>query len=362
MSMSVIVDSNMLIADFCLTKSFMTMVLDITSTIDDAVLVIPQIVLDEVENHMRLKIVSAFKEITKAHNALKQMGSPNLFTLEDLASVEMTSVQNFMSNLENFSPIFVPYPSVSHRETVRRIFEQKKPFSTSEKGYRDFLFWQSVLEFAKDRNGEMIIATKNHHDFCVPDQRTLHPDLEQDLIARSLDPSRFSVVESAEDLRLPIPRGEEGSPLQVSQFLGTDIGELIATEFPLYRYEVSADQADALEELGELTIDLVEDVHDVKRVWGLETKGGEKILRVLCTASCELTGFLHKSDYFLDVTDDIYIADENWNAHMMAVAIGRTCEMDLTITMSRGEHVEVEVNDLTFSRSLDSASACDGMG
>ncbi|MDA0302641.1 MAG: hypothetical protein O2822_08950 [Chloroflexi bacterium] len=64
----------------------------------------------------------------------------------------------------------LPIPEVSHEVVIDRMHRGSKPFGRGgeqrEKGYRDFLIWQSVLELKPSASGALALVTGNTKDFA----------------------------------------------------------------------------------------------------------------------------------------------------------------------------------------------------
>lgn len=120
----------------------------------------------------------------------------------------------------------LPYPSISHRELVRRCcIEEKKPFPTNtphsprkaqkaqpaapevvrdnDRAYRDALTWFSLLERAVqfDRKQDSIIfVSKDASEFADPQQPgQFHPDLLSDMATRKISKQVLSLRTSLAD-------------------------------------------------------------------------------------------------------------------------------------------------------------------
>ena len=63
---------------------------------------------------------------------------------------------------------------------VDRILAKRRPFTDSEKGYRDALIWHSTLEVASA--GRTVLLTANTRDFAEAGDKSAPPNLASDLV------------------------------------------------------------------------------------------------------------------------------------------------------------------------------------
>jgi hypothetical protein len=73
---------------------------------------------------------------------------------------------------------FVPIPSTSHKQILDRYVSRKRPFHNGEKGYKDYLIWQNVIELACSSDEPVAFISANTHDFG---KAVLHEDYLIDL-------------------------------------------------------------------------------------------------------------------------------------------------------------------------------------
>lgn len=91
-------------------------------------------------------------------------------------------------------------PAVTHTELVERVLAKRRPFTESERGYRDALIWYSTLEQAA--LGPTVLLTANTKDFATKGDHG-HPladDLAADLRERAIPPGNVVIHTSTGEL------------------------------------------------------------------------------------------------------------------------------------------------------------------
>lgn len=185
---------------------------------------LPGVVLDEAVSHRDRQLRKASDTLRAAQRDFNRL-NPGRSTSTDeavLAASPATNVdlkelvrefrRSIVDDIGGEGAI-LPYPSVSHRDMVHRVLTRRRPFSESEKGYRDALIWYTVLEHAQER--PIVLFTGNTKDFAEADGR-LAVDLVDDLRLAGLATDRVVIAtDFAEVLdRVQVLRGfvdaEEG--------------------------------------------------------------------------------------------------------------------------------------------------------
>lgn len=130
--------------------------------------------LQELERHSRTARRS-LRQLTRLTG--RRLESPDLDIDID---TEATSFENtLLQNLAQAGVTILPYPEVAHEELARRAISRTRPFDQKGSGYRDSLIWFSILRFASEDQGHILLVTGDN-DF-TDDSGKLHPDLKEDL-------------------------------------------------------------------------------------------------------------------------------------------------------------------------------------
>lgn len=185
--MKVLIDTSAIYPDVCFRSADSRILLDAIGTQVTGVLV-PEVVLRELVNKQREALVDAFDAHQKLMRILTQMCVEPPERLMRPANVgeRGAAYSVFLINLMK-PPLWLklPMPQVSHDAVVTRELHRRKPFAPKGTGYRDYLIWLSLLEYAKANPDPIHFITGNTKDFAEGEQ--LHPDLLSDLKAIRAD-------------------------------------------------------------------------------------------------------------------------------------------------------------------------------
>lgn len=246
--LSVVLDSSILCSDLHFEgHSFRIFFDGLKQT--DLQLFVPEIVIDEVVNHFRKKIVkNAGKIKASERNIAKLLKRPIFPIINDKQINEECSRYReiLIRKLQGINSKILPYPNVSHKEIVSRKFSNRKPFKNSGIGYRDFLIWSCILDLAHQSGSEIIFISANTQDFG--NGTILHPDLIEDLELRGIDSSLTSIMisidkfnskyiipnlESLDSLKIQIQEGRVPE-LQLHEWVKSEIIVILSDEDLMY--------------------------------------------------------------------------------------------------------------------------------
>lgn len=160
-------------------------------------LLLPEITAQEVNNkylQSRDKVLNSYESALKDLAKLK-IEVPN--TSEQVKAINYDIIDILRSLTGQLS--LVGYNEVPHARLIEKALKPKLPFRDGEKGYRDSLFWISVLHHIKQHNyqGEVVFLNQNSKDFFVErgGDKVFHPDLQEDIDRMGIS-ARFLIHES----------------------------------------------------------------------------------------------------------------------------------------------------------------------
>jgi PIN domain len=196
----IIVDANILIADFGLSGTAFRVAFDgIRRTASR--MYVPEPAFAEAVAKHREHLAEAQDQLRKAATALRRLGRRDL--AESVIGIEVgdaaaTFALRLRRELLGKGVGFLPWPEVSHEVVVQRMLWGRRP-TRKDLGYRDTLIWECVLAHLRvDRPAEAIFVTNNTKDFCADDG--LHADLTKDLVSAGIKPGSVKVETSLEGL------------------------------------------------------------------------------------------------------------------------------------------------------------------
>lgn len=183
--MKVVLDSTVFIPDFFLDKPQHEVFRDYFHGLPPRTLLIPEVVVLEVINAYTEEYKKIIKQMEKVESS---------YEVELEKKVEEYSVK-FEGILKSFSANLLDITKASHGKIVGRDLSRKKPFTSSGRGYRDTLIWESILEIVKSEEDDVIFLTDNYKDFCCSNSSNeLHPDLREDLKNMGISEGKVRII------------------------------------------------------------------------------------------------------------------------------------------------------------------------
>ncbi|WP_024682762.1 PIN domain-containing protein [Pseudomonas syringae] len=170
---AVIIDSNFLIRDYPLRGNALQKLVK-TKKFYALEICIPEVVRDECIGNFTKDAAIASKELVGLSDKLDRIGLLGVLNKNMVAKQLDLSRQKYARRLHKFitdnDVRLLPYPSVTHKDVVERIYEQRKPFTdvgVREKGYKDFLIIASIKEYLKHgAQDNVLFLTENVADFA----------------------------------------------------------------------------------------------------------------------------------------------------------------------------------------------------
>jgi PIN domain len=184
----VVLDANVLAADFGLTSGPMQWLLE-QGRERELRIVVPKVALIEAVAGYRRQADEARLQLQRALRQFRRLGS-DLDELvprpldDDVANYEVA----LSDALRGARALIAEPPNVGHDEIARRAASRIKPFNERGSGYRDTLIWMTVLERAAQAD-EVVFVSANVKDFAEPGEpdQALHSSLRSELIEAGVD-------------------------------------------------------------------------------------------------------------------------------------------------------------------------------
>lgn len=204
--MKVVLDSNIIIADFNLSSPEFKILLTSART-RRIELYIPHIVLDEVFNKFKQHLEKVQSEICLGFEKLNRLTKTNLESgiSNDFISACKCGYESYIKEVTSIHNIqIIPYPNISHQYLAKKAMHIKKPFNINEKGYRDSLIWENIKSLISKENInietslEVAFITGNHKDFLT-DEGDFHDDLVSELVSEGIKSESIFALRSVRD-------------------------------------------------------------------------------------------------------------------------------------------------------------------
>jgi len=139
---------------------------------------IPEVVVGEMVNHARERIDGALARIGNGTASLGRLGLSAGTSPRPGAILAREFERRLRERLKAHRVEIPGYPAVDHATLVERSIAGRRPFRTSDRGYRDTLIWHNVLDAAA--NEEIALVTSNTQDFADASKTGVHPHLLDD--------------------------------------------------------------------------------------------------------------------------------------------------------------------------------------
>jgi predicted nucleic acid-binding protein len=160
---------------------------------------IPAVVIQEAVNLFRRTLEESITRIEREVVSIRKVArrldrelAPSL--VEQLRAETKRYETELRDRLDRLGITVIPYPDVTHSSLVDRILDGRKPFGKSDRGYRDYLIWRSVLAVAQQCESHVVLISANSSDFA--DGEILDKDLVEEATAIIGSSDRISYVPS----------------------------------------------------------------------------------------------------------------------------------------------------------------------
>ncbi len=365
--MKIIIDSNALIPHYYfLQGSNFELIKKFIKHNPETSLVLPKIVLEEVTNKYRKHLEEDYKNCQKLYiKFINKFPRTNLikepFNLD--INEESRNYNYFLTTdiKEDFNLEIFDYCQISHERIVNRAILHKKPFDEkSEKGYRDSLIWESILDIAQKAEDEVVFITNNKKDFLSGETTDLHPELIADLEAINIPLEKIRVFKSIGDFvkEFILPKIKQiGKVILEENLKEYTIIDYLRSERESIKTKIETELENLLrhkEELEELSIRCLESPTNLEIVQTGEIEKDEVFVNFNVNYSIDVECLVLKSSYWSSEegkTLNISIIDPDWNEHYI---LGETilvtrANFSATFNLEEKEFTTYELNEIELN-------------
>ena len=338
--MKLVFDTNIIHEDFHLYGGRITKLCSAAEKLGYDLL-IPDVVVDEMVNQYRKKMVSFLPGYTEV---LKMMArtqeKPVKLDKEAFLQTNVDDYERFLrKQIADLGIQTISYPAVDIKKLVHKDLNVKKPFKEVKDGnigYRDALIWESIKSICQQpqaliEDPQIEFLTENTKDFA-DSYKGLHPDLVKELKDAGL----------AENCVVLIPDVKEFFEKRIDTELEEldEIKEKLQKEGKFNRFNLQEEAERVLvqdyikEVIDDTDFDsgqrnylpeYVEDptVNDVEipkieEVSVRRLTDQTVLVEATATSAVALDFFVYKSDYYLFDEDSMpFIIESDWNDHYM---------------------------------------------
>lgn len=186
----ILLDTNVIVGNFWMDGGAFSALLSNYKVASEK-LIIPQVVIDEVECQHEKKIDEELENIAKRLNNLEVY--LNKFDLNGLIKKRRNELNypEHINNLINKHEVQVlDYPSTEHSSIAKKAMRRSKPFKRNGEGYCDALIWENILSILKsDDCEELHFISNNSKDFY--DGEVFHKELLSELQSLEIDENKL---------------------------------------------------------------------------------------------------------------------------------------------------------------------------
>ena len=195
--MDVILDTNIYRQDLSLKSARFDVLLDYVQRTSSRVL-LPALVRDELEGHLRREVYERLDRIARAQEDIARLLPHRSHAASAIALDVQVETQAYMSSLAKrigADPRVLDYQDRHLREVVARAINRQRPCSAEGEEIRDAILWLTVLEAAQEAtNHEMIFISNNTKQFA-DSKSALHGDLAEECRTRKVTVKYFASLD-----------------------------------------------------------------------------------------------------------------------------------------------------------------------
>lgn len=323
--MYVVLDANILFGNWYLEGPHFT-VLERHIKLGQSTLVVPEIVVLETKNLFKKELskhISSVKEIDRLVPNLK-LGS----YVPDIETLCTEYEKALHSRFVELGVDVIAHSDIPHSSVVSRALAIRKPFRKSDKGYRDTLLWEVILNKVANSNSITFLITNNHKDFGHKNKRQLHPDLTDDLVKHNLAPESVRLYTNLKEFlddqivpHLERVTKEILGELRQGQYKSFSIDDWFGENRSIFIKSSDKWIEDLLSSTTELENPEVTYIENPEKISVEDARNLDDdrvYLDATALADVVVDVFIFKSDYY-QISEEytLDIMDEDWNKHYM---------------------------------------------
>jgi hypothetical protein len=373
--MRIIFDTNPIFEDFSLAKPQMLVLEDYLSRISDQ-LVIPQVVVEEVIRQFKRKYIETRSKYENVRKTLRYVGR-DLHDLPELNVVLEEYRSLLMMRLGELNAMVLPIPDICVMDLLKRDLAERKPFSSSGKGFRDTLIWEAIVKSLKD-NSEEIVIISNDDAFKSGKEGdiSLHPHLADELKSLNLSKTKVTVypnLQTFNDVRI-IPTLKRffkaGDSIEGSVAEGLNPQDMLVRYQAHIHLEVFDHLLDALSikngSLGQARIHRWPEKVELLEAYGLGEHDVQAIIRASMLMDTEVSTDQQGFDTILGLSSNrnviLMLQESRWNSEQEEYLISIRVWLTPTIAITwdkendSGKGTELVHLDLSIERQQTQTS------
>jgi len=351
--MKVYLDTSVAINDDFLQSSMAVSFLRASKLLGISV-TIPEIVIDEIKGRYRSTLSDRAIKYKKAAKAIMDIAD---IELKEIDIDEMTAQYSEWLDdiLDKYDIDVLPYPDVSIKEIVIASYRKKKPYKDSGDGHKDYVIWSSISKSINQNHleSENFFLTNNTKDFCdqIEGAFILHPDIACQINRASAIPVVVTHIKAFFDEKIK------------PELKDIDLAELPDLNIDVITNETLVKDLGGYEAFGFEGIPFSNQVYltmisdsSIENIEIKKIDDDEIMITVEGFVGIEADGFMDKANYLTSSEFEqrsIYVADADWNDHVMSVSASTETPFELSFSYSK-EAGEITDHTLVLPGEIES--------
>jgi predicted nucleic acid-binding protein len=351
--MKVVLDSNIIIADFWLESTNFKLLFE-SAKKGDVKIYIPEVVLDEVVNKYLKRLEDSMFKIhseLKTYKKLSREQENNPIT-QRMINKSVSEYQKHLQQIIEVNSIeIIKYPKTDHKFLANKAINKLKPFNANEKGYRDSLIWENIKELLTENESaisqpELVFISNNYKDFATSEYE-LHSDLISELENEDFDSKSVIVYPSLSEFndkqtKLFFAQSKSFEKKLIQRELwDLDLNKVITDYLfrnyvgsELFHYDVDFEYEHSEPTVSSIYEDFEEKITSVKKL-----NATEYLVDVELEVNSTIDFFIDKSEYWsMDDDKRISIKDSDWNKWVMLA------ETEILVPLSMSLIIDSDLN------------------
>jgi hypothetical protein len=294
--MIIILDTNIIFDDWLLNGTQMEILAKLIKK-DVHQLWVPQLVIDESSRHFERKCEESRKSIEKMNKILHvlELKPPNFPEPEKARS---DYKKKLLKRLKDLDAKILPLPHVKLQMILDRDLDERKPFESSGKGFRDTLIWETILNVCEEHNEDVVLISndRGYNDLSNEknNNQRLHEHLLADLEARGIEEKRIKIRRSLREFN-----NDFSIPMMDNVYReGDDLRGTLAETLDPVRM-LNGYKKDAIEQIGEKLPELLSiDPGSIERLSFIDWPGGTRLFSVTDLGNNRISAVIRTSIVF----------------------------------------------------------------
>jgi len=204
-------------------------------------LYVPEIVMKELEQKFFDNTEDSFNTIRKSHRKLKKFVQEKvLISLPETTDIKLEYVKE-IENLKTINNlIIIPIPSLKAKELIERAVQRIPPFERNDKGFRDAMIIESIMEYGITNKIDNFILVAFDSIFDSKEIVTIAKDKGINLtVEKTIDNLNKKIYEFLTKVQKETIKEKERRAIEFLNTKRNEIDQYLVTNFELAKHDIS---------------------------------------------------------------------------------------------------------------------------